>query len=93
MGAAIQVRNLDPEVQVTLKTVAARKGLSFSEYLRRTLTEVAERERLRERWERRVAEHTEETAQLRDAESRAWKPLGVDRETILDVIREGREER
>ena len=38
----MQVRDLDPEVQQTLRDAAAREGVSLSAYLRRELTRLAE---------------------------------------------------
>jgi len=90
MGVTVQVRDLDPAVQETLKAQAAAQGLSFSEYLRRTLSDIAERIQMHERWDRAVAE---DELRLSQPEKERWQPIHVDREVILDVIREGREER
>lgn len=86
----MQVRDLDPAVQETLKAQAAAQGLSFSEYLRRTLSDFAERIQVHERWERAVAE---DELRMSQPERNPRQTMHIDRNVILDAIREGREER
>lgn len=86
----MQVRDLDPAVQETLKAQAAAQGISFSEYLRRTLNDLAERIQVRERWNRAVAE---DELRMSQPERNPRQPMHIDRAVILEVIREGREER
>ena len=45
----MQVRDLDPVVQQTLRDAAAREGLSLSAFLRRELTRLAEVAELKDR--------------------------------------------
>lgn len=90
MGVTIQVRNLDPVVQESLKKLAKGEGLSLSEYLRRTLTRIAEGQRVKERWEAAVAQ---ERASLLPPEPNLEGWVDVDDETIVRAVREGREER
>lgn len=52
MGVTVQVRDLDPEVQVKLRDAAAREGLSLSAFLRRELTRLSEQFERRARVER-----------------------------------------
>ena len=49
MGVTVQVRDLDPVVQQTLRDAAAREGLSLSAFLRRELTRLAELVEVKER--------------------------------------------
>ncbi|RNE67401.1 FitA-like ribbon-helix-helix domain-containing protein [Cryobacterium tepidiphilum] len=90
MGVTVQVRDLDPAVQETLKAQASAQGLSLSEYLRRTLSDIAERIQVHERWERAVAE---DELRMSQPEKQRWQPIHVDRDVILETIQEGREER
>lgn len=86
----MQVRNLDPAVQETLKAQATAQGISLSEYLRRTLSDMAERIQIHERWDRAVAE---DEARLALPEKTPREPIHIDPEIIVQIIREGREER
>ena len=90
MGVTVQVRDLDPAVNDRLKAAAAAKGLSYSEYLRRQLTRIAERLRIEERW----AEVTVEQRTL--AERRGpgavsdRRPLDITTDEIVQGIRDDR---
>lgn len=90
MGVTIQVRNLDPEVQDTLKTMAARNGLSLSEFVRRALTDIAEQIQVKERWEQAVAA---DTLRLAIPEKHPRQPIHVDPDEITKIVRESRDER
>jgi hypothetical protein len=53
MGVTVQVRDLNADVQQTLRDAAAREGLTLSAFLRRELTRIAARveaEGTRNRW-------------------------------------------
>jgi hypothetical protein len=93
MGVTVQVRNLDPEVLGFLKTLARERGVSLSEVLRRELTRVAERERIRHRWDDVIAQHQARVKVLRQTPPEPREPLNIDTQTIVDVIREVRDER
>ena len=89
----MQVRDLDPAVNDRLKRAAASRGLSYSEFLRRELTRIAERLRLDERWdELRVAHEARLAA---SAENGTPLPPGrrFTTEEIIEAIHEGREGR
>lgn len=88
----MQVRDLDPAVNDRLKGAAAAKGLSYSEYLRRELTRIAERLRIDERW-REVSATTRSRAELSSAPTEPWRPLGMTTEEIVASIREDRDGR
>lgn len=96
MGVTIQVRNLDADVQESLKKLARSEGLSLSEYLRRALTRIAERQRAQERWDEAVARHEAWVEELR----RTPRPRrgshrieGIAVDDIVQAVHEGREER
>ena len=89
----MQVRDLDPDVNERLKAAAMSKGLSYSEYLRRELTRIAERLRIEKRWadltvEREASRNYEFTRQRA-----RFEPEPIDSETIVRWIDEGRDER
>jgi Ribbon-helix-helix protein, copG family. len=88
-GVTVQVRNLDPDVRDTLKTMAAREGLSLSEFVRRALTDIAEQIQIKQRWERAVAA---DTLRLSVPERHPRKPLHIDADEIVTLVHEGREE-
>jgi hypothetical protein len=52
MPRMIQVRNVSEHVHVTLKSRAAREGMSLSDFIKRELERVAERPSVREWLER-----------------------------------------
>ncbi|MGO4301249.1 FitA-like ribbon-helix-helix domain-containing protein [Leifsonia sp. RAF41] len=93
MGVTVQVRDLDPAVNERLKGAAAAKGLSYSEFLRRELTRVAEKLRIDERWnELKSSQHLE--AKLLAAKADLRRPLlDVSTEEIVQGIREDRDSR
>lgn len=80
MARVIQIRDVPDNVHDELSAVAREEGLSLTRFVRRELEQVAAR--------RRRAEHN--TRVLRDAQDQV--PTRVDRETILDALREGRGE-
>jgi hypothetical protein len=95
MGVTVQVRDLDPAVNDRLKGAAAAKGLSYSEYLRRELTRIAERLRIDERW-REVSAEARSRAELPSAPVEPvepWHPLGMTTEEIVASVREDRDSR
>lgn len=92
MGVTVQVRDLDPAVNDRLKGAAAAKGLSYSEYLRRELTRIAERLRIDERW-REVSAEARSRAELPSAPVEPWRPLGMTTEEIVASVREDRDSR
>ena len=89
----MQVRDLDPAVNDRLKGAAAAKGLSYSEYLRRELTRIAEKLRIEERWREVTA------AQRVQAEGQAMAavfdrpPLDIPMDEVVQGIREDRDSR
>jgi len=89
----VQVRDLDPAVNDRLKGAAAAKGLSYSEYLRRELTRIAEKLRIEERWREVTA------AQRVQAEGQAMAavfdrpPLDIPMDEVVQGIREDRDSR
>jgi len=93
MGVTVQVRDLDPAVNDRLKGAAAAKGLSYSEYLRRELTRIAEKLRIEERWREVTA------AQRVQAEGQAMAavfdrpPLDIPMDEVVQGIREDRDSR
>jgi hypothetical protein len=93
MGVTVQVRDLDPAVNDRLKAAAAAKGLSYSEYLRRELTRIAERLRIDERWAQLTLEREEQLAADRERQEAPWQPIDIDADTIVKMIHEGREGR
>lgn len=93
MGVTVQVRDLDQAVHDRLKAAAASKGLSYSEYLRRELTRIAERLRIEERWATLTAERETRATAPRTHETEPFGPLNIDSATIAQWVREAREER
>ncbi len=93
MGVTVQVRDLDPDVNDRLKAMAASKGLSYSEYLRRELTRIAERLRIEERWDELTRQREDRERLEAETPRPRFQPAPVDRETIVQWIHEGREER
>jgi plasmid stability protein len=93
MGVTVQVRNLDPDVQETLKSMASAQGVSLSEFMRRTLTSIAERQRVKDRWAEAVAEYELKRQQLKRNPTRRV-PRGalvdIDAQMIADMVREDR---
>ena len=93
MGVTVQVRDLDQAVNDRLKGAAAAKGLSYSEYLRRELTRIAEKLRIEERWREVTA------AQRMEADVQAMaavfdRPrLDIPIDEIVQGIREDRDSR
>lgn len=90
MGVTVQVRDLDPDVDDRLKRAAAERGLSYSEFLRRELTRIAERMRIDERW---AALQTKNRLLRSEPPTTPFEPIPIDSETIVRWIREGREGR
>jgi hypothetical protein len=89
MGVTVQVRDLDPAVNDRLKAAAAAKGLSYSEYLRRQLTRIAERLRIEERWAEVTVEQRA-LAQRQPPSASGRRPLNVTTEEIVQGIRDDR---
>ena len=93
MGVTVQVRDLDQAVNDRLKGAAAAKGLSYSEYLRRELTRIAEKLHIEERWREVTA------AQRMEADVQAMAavfdrpPLDIPIDEIVQGIREDRDSR
>lgn len=91
MGVTVQVRNLDAAVQDQLARAAAQEGLSLSAFLRRELTNLAEGIALMER-ARRLGITNPQTIQ-----GKLGGPFpelkNISTQQIVDIIREGREER
>lgn len=83
----MQVRDLDPDVNERLKAAASAKGLSYSEYLRRELTRIAEDLRIDDRW----AALQKRNRVRRAAPSEPFEPIDIDSDTIVAWIREDRE--
>lgn len=92
MGVTVQVRDLDPAVNDRLKGAAAAKGLSYSEYLRRELTRIAEKLRIDERW-REVSAESRVRAEHPSPPATPWQPLGMTTEEIVASVREDRDSR
>ena len=92
MGVTVQVRDLDPAVNDRLKGAAAAKGLSYSEYLRRELTRIAEKLRIDERWNELSAE-ARSRAERPAVPTEPWRPLGLTTEEIVASVREDRDGR
>lgn len=88
----MQVRNLDDDVQEMLKRMARERGLSLSEYLRRTLTSIAERQQIKERWAAAEARYERERQRIRANPPSPDRVIDIDTQTIVDVIREMRGE-
>jgi hypothetical protein len=96
MGVTVQVRDLDPAVDARLKSAASAKGLSYSEYLRRELTRIAERLRIEERWAEAVAldaARTEAAVKTAAESGEPFRRLGLSSEEIVAMVRESRSER
>lgn len=96
MGGTIQVRNVDPDVRESLKKLARSEGLSLSEYLRRALTRIADRQRVQERWDAAVARHEDWVQALHRTPrpQRGDRPVeGMTTDAIARAIQEDREER
>jgi plasmid stability protein len=91
-GVTVQVRNLDPDVQETLKSMASAQGVSLSEFMRRTLTSIAERQRVKDRWAEAEAEYELKRRQIRSQPRRPRTPINIDIQEIVDMIREDRGE-
>ncbi|MGO4276932.1 hypothetical protein AB4Z22_45075, partial [Paenibacillus sp. TAF58] len=75
----MQVRDLDPSVNERLKAAASAKGISYSEYLRRELTAIAESLRIDDRWAALQARNRVRRA----APSEPFEPVDIDSETIV----------
>ena len=88
----MQVRDLDPAVNDRLKGAAAAKGLSYSEYLRRELTRIAERLRIDERW-REVSAAARAESEPPSTPAEPWRPLGMTTVEIVDSVRADRDGR
>jgi hypothetical protein len=89
MGVTVQVRDLDPTVDAQLKAAAKAKGLSYSEYLRRELTGIAEGLRIDDRWAALQARNRVRRAIPKEP----FEPVEIDSETIVAWIREDRDRR
>jgi hypothetical protein len=93
MGVTVQVRDLDPAVNERLKGAAAARGLSYSEYLRRELTRIAEKLRIDERWsEVKASQALRNTLLTTNADLRG-PLLDISTEEIVQGIREERDNR
>lgn len=89
----MQVRDLDPAVNERLKGAAAAKGLSYSEYLRRELTRLAEKLRIEERWSEVKGSHNVTTRLLTANTDRRRPLLDITTEEVVQGIREDRDSR
>lgn len=88
----MQVRDLDPAVDDRLKRAAADKGLSYSEFLRRELTRMAEKLRIEDRWSEAKAAHDARVG----AAAQSAEPLprfDITTDEIIRAIHEGRKGR
>lgn len=84
----MQVRDLDASVQERLRKSAAREGLSLSAFLRRELTDLAQKLEVRERATRLNQER------VRNALGGPFVGLeGISSEEIVRMIREDRDSR
>ena|GEM_PF-952440 len=88
----MQVRDLDPAVNDRLKGAAAAKGLSYSEYLRRELTRIAEKLRIDERWNE-VSSSARSRADVPSIDPEPWQPLGMTTDEIVASVRQDRDDR
>jgi len=93
MGVTVQVRDLDPAVNDRLKSAAAAKGLSYSEYLRRELTRIAERLRIDERWTEVKAAHRLRMEAEPPRDELRQPLLDITTEEIVEIIRAERDDR
>ncbi len=93
MGVTVQVRDLDADVSERLKAEASAKGLSYSEYLRRELTRIAERLRIEQRWAELTAAREASLDEELSLPRPRFEPAPIDSETIVRLLHEGREER
>ncbi|MEV8212925.1 hypothetical protein [Leifsonia sp. NPDC077715] len=94
MGVTVQVRDLDPAVNDRLKNAAAAKGISYSEYLRRELTRIAERLRIDERWTEVKASHRlRREAAATPGDALLGPLLDITTEEIVELIRADRDDR
>jgi hypothetical protein len=95
MGVTVQVRDLDPIVNDRLKAAAAKKGLSYSEFLRRELTRMAERFRIEDRWhditERPWTPFSGTPSVLDNTSTGGAAPIDFPVEEIVRIIREERD--
>ncbi|HEY8281882.1 MAG TPA: hypothetical protein VIG28_05320 [Leifsonia sp.] len=89
MGVTVQVRDLDPAVNERLKSAASAQGLSYSEYLRRELTRIAESLRIDDKWASLQARNRVRRAAPQDP----FEPVEIDSETLVAWIREDRDRR
>ncbi|NEN04624.1 hypothetical protein G3T36_01940 [Diaminobutyricibacter tongyongensis] len=90
MGVTVQVRDLDPDVDERLKAAAVAKGISYSEYLRRELTRIAEGLRIDDRW---AALQARNRVRRAAAPQQPFEPTDIDSDTIVAWIREDRDRR
>lgn len=74
MSKMIQIRNVPDELHRQLKMRAAAEGMSLSDYIKKELSWVSEKDT----WEEFFAR------------TRARKPIGLSTQEIVDIIREGR---
>ena len=89
----MQVRDLDPAVDQRLKSAAAAKGLSYSEYLRRELTRIAEKLRIDERWNEVKASQHLQTRLLSSNVDLREQLSDVATDEVVRGIREDRDNR
>jgi plasmid stability protein len=76
MSKMIQIRNVPDEMHKALKTRAASEGMTLSDYIKRELSYVAGKSEIEEIGQR----------------VRARGPSGLKTETIVRLIREGRDD-
>lgn len=93
MGVTVQVRDLDPAVNERLKGAAAARGLSYSEYLRRELTRIAEKLRIDERWSEVKSSQALRNTLLNTNADLRGPLLDVSIDEIVQGIREDRDNR
>lgn len=89
----MQVRDLDPVVDQRLKGAAAKKGLSYSEFLRRELTRIAERLRIEDHWNEIMAAHRERSFEPSTADRGPFERLDLGHDEIVALVREDRDAR
>ena len=93
MGVTVQVRDLDPAVDDRLKRAAADKGLSYSEFLRRELTRMAEKLRIEDRWGEAKAAHDARVAAAAAESAEPLPRFDITTDEIIRAIHEGRKGR
>ena len=89
----MQVRDVDPTVDERLKAAAAARGLSYSEFLRRELSRMADLLHIEDRWRAATTAYAERITVERETDRKPFEPLKVTSEEIVRLIREDRDKR